>query len=1325
MARLPATPWLLFIASIFLFASLTSAPAQVSLPVPHSRVVQTVDDLHLTTLAGNTHPLARSEFDRGPLDDAAPLHRMVLVLKRSADQETALKQLIDQQQDKSSSNYLQWLTPESFGVAFGPSDRDLSAVTTWLASHGFANIQVNAARTFLEFTGNAGAVRTTFHTSMHRYDVHGQQHFANASDPEIPTALAPVIAGVASLNNFPRRAANRRLGNFRRDLTTNATTRLPDSAAAQTQANATLSQPSFTFGSESNTSYGVTPYDFATIYNVLPLWNQSTPIDGTGQTIAIVGETDINPADFVNFRKLFGLPLGNTATATGTQFLNVFYNGPNPGVTDDEAEADIDTQWSGAVAKGATIDYVVSQSTEIMQGTDLSAIYIVDHNLTPVMSYSYGECELFLGSAGNAFYNTLWQQAAAQGITVLVASGDSGSAGCDDAGANGATDGVAVNGLGSTPYNVAVGGTDFYMPNGGTAFWNSTNNSSTQASAKGYIPEAPWNQSCTNSVFATAGTFSGETPEQVCNNPAVISGDLTIVTGGGGGASACTQSNEISPASCTGGYGKPPWQTGSGVPADGSRDVPDVSLFASAGFFGAFYVICQQSGNPDGQPCSLTDFAGYGGTSVASPAFAGILSMVSQKTGSRMGNADYVLYSLANQQARSGIACNSATGTPAAGCIFNDVTTGTIAMPCVKGTPNCTVINSSDRYGVLSGFSSGTGYDLATGLGSVNAANLVNSWANSTFVSSTTTLALAPVTITHGGVTSAIVEVSSNSGTPTGGVSIGGLAASSPVVAGSLASGSYAASLGNLPGGSYSVQAHYVGDGVHAASDSNSITLLVTPEASTVSLQPLLYSTSSGGNTAISTAPYGSRLLLRANVNGLSGQGTATGNIVFADKSAPLAGGIFRLDSAASVEDQTALLAPGVHTISALYSGDNSFSASQSAPVALTITKAATISTFNASLLLLSANSTTVLTVQIVPQTAGYGVSPSGTVTVNSDSTVLASTTLSQASAGDTAILLTASQLSVGANPITVAYSGDSNYAGSVSAPIALTVTGSPAGSASTVSIAVSSTTAVQGTAVSITSTVGPVSPTPTGTAQLLIDGNLAGVQVLLSGPTVTLPLNTTTLQPGSHDVEVDYFGDSNHPASHSLPATLNVLPPAAGFTLSSSTAALTAAQGTTSSTVTFTATPMRGFQSTITFACTGGLPSGATCLFTPSSVAITSSAAATTTLTIALVASGGEIPDTQASTHPAVVSVGGGVTLAGLILLVIPRRYHGFTRLRRLLVVLVALSPFAFITGCGSGVTQSSTAGQSAITTGAYTVIVTASGGSATQATTVKLTVQ
>src|SRR5271163_2112765 len=206
----PTTVALLLAASALAFS-------QSTVPAPRSRVVQAVDDARITTLSGNTHPLARPEFDQGALADETPLRRMVLILQRSPEQESALQQLIDQQQDKTTSTYHQWLTPETFGAAFGPSDRDLSTVTTWLAGHGFSGIQVNAARTFVEFSGNSGMVRTAFRTSMHRYSVGGEQHFANASDPTIPVALAPVVAGVASLNNFPRRASSHKVGNFRHD----------------------------------------------------------------------------------------------------------------------------------------------------------------------------------------------------------------------------------------------------------------------------------------------------------------------------------------------------------------------------------------------------------------------------------------------------------------------------------------------------------------------------------------------------------------------------------------------------------------------------------------------------------------------------------------------------------------------------------------------------------------------------------------------------------------------------------------------------------------------------------------------------------------------------------------------------------------------------------------------------------------------------------------------------------------------------------------------------------------------------------------------------
>ncbi|MBB5339153.1 Ig-like domain repeat protein [Tunturiibacter gelidoferens] len=1414
-------------AILLLLADSASTFAQLSFPTPRSRILQPVEESRRTTLAGNTHPMARAEFDQGAMADAAPLRSMVLILQRGPEQEVELQRLLDQQQDRNSSTYHQWLTPESFGATFGPSDRDLSSITTWLSGHGFGDVRVNSGRTLIEFSGTAGMVRTAFRTNMHRYVIRGEQHFANASDPQIPLALAPVVSGIASLNDFGHRAASRRVGSFRHDAAANLTTRLPEQATSK-------GRPAFTIASGANTLYGVTPYDFATIYNVLPLWNASTPIDGTGQTIAIVGQTDINPADFVNFRKLFSLPLGNTATPTGTEYLNIIYNGPNPGVTADEGEADIDTQWSAAVAKGATIDYVVSEGTEVTQGTDLSAIYIIDNNLAPVMSYSYGQCELFLGSTGNAFYKALWQQAAAQGISVLIASGDSGAAGCDTADDTGASYGLGVNGLGSTPYNISVGGTDFYMPQGGTAFWNGINSSTTQASAKGYIPEVPWNESCTNTVFATSRFFSGQTTEQICNTGVALTDGLLSVVGGGGGASSCTQSNGSSPLSCKGYYSKPSWQMAAGVPSDGVRDIPDVSFFAGAGFFGVFYVVCQQSTNADGRPCNLAaptyDFAGYGGTSVATPAFAGILSLINQKTGSRQGNANYVLYNLASQQQKAGKICSAISGIPAAGCVFNDITTDTIAMPCLKGSPNCTVTNSADRYGVLSGYNSGAGYDFTTGLGSVNAANLVNNWTNANFTASSTTLTLSPSTIPHGSPVSAVVNVTSVAGTPTGNVSVNALTANGSVQTGTLHNGSYSAPLSSFPGGSYSVQAHYSGDGVYAPSDSNAVALTVSPEDSTTSLQPLLYNPANGAVTPVqsgSTYPYGGFFLIRAEVAGVSGQGLATGNIMLTDSGLALDGGIFRLNAASNTEDQTRSLSPGTHVLTTAYSGDASFNPSQSPPFAFTIVKTQTDSLLQTNAGYVSAGTTVTLTAQINAlgfATGGLGgfgaAAPGGTVTFTAGGLTLGNAVVAQnaypAFTTDSGLVnfsFPASQLSAGNNTITASYSGDINYQPSSSTPVGVYVTASSLGlsttalslssasivpgdsfvfsatvspnsplptgtvvflsdnqvvskplplSSGTVSassqvititpgshlitalysgdathqasvsapasftigaalpsiatISVSPATVEQGAAVTVATTISPASPIPGGVTQLLLDGNPYGQSVPLTSTTTILPLLTNTLQSGAHVLQVNYSGDKNHSASTSAAATLTVIAPTGTFTLSPLTSSTTMAEGKSSNAITLTVAPVGGFHSVIMFACTGGLPAGATCLFSPASITPTNSTPRTTVLTISSTALSSRTVEPSTS-HDLVPVL--GVACAGLIVFMVPgrgtRRWGAFA--------LLALSTLGVLSGCGSGGVDPNAA--KPLSTGSYAVTVRATGGSTIQTAAINLTIQ
>ena len=582
------------------------------------RVTAPVDDRLTVSRPGNLFPLARLEYDAGAVSPGHRMDRMMLVLQPDADQERALQALLAAQQDPQSPQYHQWLTPESFGKLFGISDHDLAEVTDWLHSHGFEVEPISSGRQTLAFSGTAAQVEAAFHTQIHTYIVNGETHYANSSDPEIPLALAAVINGVASLNDFHSMPLHQGL----QPLATPA--------------------PEFSQGS----THYMAPADFATIYDVAALYSSST--DGTGQSIAIVGRTNFPIADVSNFRSTFGLP-ANTPT--------IVLNGPNPGIvsSNEQTEAELDVEWSGAVAKNAAIQFVLSASTSSTDGALLSAQYIVNHNLAPVMSSSFGLCEAAMGTSGNQFWNSLWQQAAAQGISVFVASGDSGAAGCDSPSGTRAVSGAGVNGICSSPYSTCVGGTQFNDTSNPGAYW-STNNSASQGSALSYIPELAWN--------ASAGTPNG--------------GGLWA---SGGGASSI--------------YSKPTWQTGLGVPADGKRDVPDVSLNASV-YDG--YLFCLS-----GQMYLV------GGTSAATPSFAGLMAMVVQRAGARQGNANPTLYGLAANQWNGGAA------------VFHDITTGNNSVPGV------------------SGFSAGPGYDQATGLGSADAFLLVNHWSGVTPPTSPTT----------------------------------------------------------------------------------------------------------------------------------------------------------------------------------------------------------------------------------------------------------------------------------------------------------------------------------------------------------------------------------------------------------------------------------------------------------------------------------------------------------------------------------------------------------------------------------------------------------
>jgi subtilase family serine protease len=1060
-------------AFVFLF-SLMAAGQQAAI-VP-ARITQPVDLENLVTLRGNTHPLARPEFDQGAAPDSLPTERMLLVLQRSSEQEAALRKLLDGQQIKSSPNYHMWLTPEQFGQQFGPADADIQAVTDWLTSQGFQVSRVAAGRTVIEFSGTAGQVRQAFHTEIHKFVVNGEEHWANASDPQIPAALTPVVAGFASLNNFPKRPQAHRLGTFSKSKATGVV------------------RPLFTYPYENGYLFGLGPTDFATIYNVLPLWNASPAIDGTGQTIAIVGQTNINIQDVVDFRTMFGLPAQSPQTnplcqAQSQVPVNVCLNGPDPGIiyyTGDEGESDVDVEWAGAVAKGATIDLVVSESTEVTAGIDLSALYIIDNNLAPVMSESYGACEAYLGNAGNSFYSTVWEQGAAQGITILEAIGDSGSAGCDEYASTGvpaAQYGLMVDGFGSTPFNVAVGGTDFNDASNPQQFWNPNNNSTTQSSALSYIPEMTWNDTCARTGLLSNCVSAGT------DIPAGI--DLHA---GGGGPSNCVTSTSTA---CTGGYAKPSWQTGTGVPNDGVRDTPDVSLFAADGYIsGSFYVFCEMDANTGSgantSSCDLNapylDFQGSGGTSVSTQVFGAIMALVNQKTGQRQGNANYVLYPLAATAATKSEYC-AASASPPASCIFYDVQAGNNSVACEAGSPNCG--NTSSNYGILvnpnntaqPAWATSAGYDLATGLGSVNVENLVNNWTSVSFAPTTTTLAISPTTITHGQSVTLNVGVTSTSGTPTGDVSLVGGPNNSNlgityVTLG--ANGTVSEPTIFLPGGTYGVTARYAGDGIHGSSSSSPFQVTVNPESSQTFIQMGAYTTDcSGSVTYFTSVQYGYSVLcsggyypywLRVVVTNGSGnvcyntttsitayqcptgQVTVTNNGgAITDLGAPsdYSLGTYTLNSQGTAEDYFIQLPGGTDALSASYTPhpiapNNSYNSS-TGTATITVTQAATATSVAASTTTPTSGQSVTLTATV--STTSIGFAPSGTVAFYNGSNLISGTpTYTPANAPTsptnpfasyTATLTTSFTATA---TITAKYLGDTNYTTSTSAPITLTL---------------------------------------------------------------------------------------------------------------------------------------------------------------------------------------------------------------------------------------------------------------------------------------------
>jgi subtilase family serine protease len=540
------------------------------------RVPNSPDETQAVTLSGNVHSQARPEFDRGFVNAETRLDRMLLLLKASPAQQSELDALVEAQQNPASPLYHRWLTPAEYGARFGVSAQDMSRVRAWLAGHGFTVIEIPSGNRLVLFSGTAGQVFDTFHTEIHRYRVEGISHIANSLDPQIPVALAGVVSGVVSLSDFRRTSEikERAVLGAQQATATPGVTGLRGGFGAG---------PLYSAGS----THYLFPADFAAIYNLNPLYSAGT--SGNGSSIAIAGRSNINLSDVVAFRSLSGL-VAKTPT--------VILAGADPElVANDQDESTLDVEWAGAVAPAAAVSLVAAASTSTTDGVDLAAQYIVNHRTAPVVSVSYGSCEQDMGAAELAFYNSLWEQAASEGMSVFVSSGDAGAAGCSVGSAVRGSQ-TAVNGLCSSPYATCVGGTKFNEGSSPAQYWSSAN-SAGYGSALGYIPEEAWNESAVN---GGSGLWAS-----------------------GGGASVV--------------YPQPAWQAaviGAGA-ASGMRGVPDVAL-SSAGHDG--YMVYE-----NGAHWIIS------GTSAAAPVFAGLMALVVERTGGLgQGSANAELYSLVNAE---------------------------------------------------------------------------------------------------------------------------------------------------------------------------------------------------------------------------------------------------------------------------------------------------------------------------------------------------------------------------------------------------------------------------------------------------------------------------------------------------------------------------------------------------------------------------------------------------------------------------------------------------------------------------------------------------
>jgi uncharacterized protein (TIGR03437 family) len=1008
------------IATLFLIAGAVPMMAQPG------RIPGRIDASRRTMLRGQTHPRALPEFDQGPLDPSTRLSPLFFLLKRTPAQQAGIERLLADQQDASSPEYHNWLTPEQFGDRFGISQADMDKIVGWLSAAGFTIDYVARSRTAIGFSGTAEQVRNAFRAPIHRYLVDGRMHFGAASEPWAPEAIAPMIAMFGGLDDLPRSA------------------RKP--------------QPRPLYTNPSDGAHYLTPGDLATIYNINPLYQIG--ITGAGQTIAVVGASDIKMSDMQTARTTFGLPQNDAKVVVVPGYADPGFNGA-------ESEADLDLQMVGGIAPNATLIYVTS--TVFVY----SAEYAVDQNLAPIISMSFGTCASQVSSQPLQFadaYRALAQQANAQGITWVVSSGDTGAAGCDYGGPTLATKGLDVNIFAAVPEVTGVGGTTFNEGSGN--YWNSSN-SSTAVSARSYIPEKAWNST------ASMGKIWS--------------------TGGG----VCTY------------FTKPSWQTGPGVPNDNARDVPDIALAAagdhdgylvynegniaviggtsaSAPVFAGIVALLNQylvstgkqskpglgNINPNLYHLASTNPGVFHDVTVGDnivPCQSGTKDCTSGQFGYKTGPG-YDLatgwgsvdaYKLITNWSGSTVTATATTATANPTSIpATASTTLTATVKASGGTlsPAGTVTFSAGGTTLGSGSLSGSGGTSTTTLTvsgsqlSIGANSIAVAYGGATGFSAssgtvtvtvtaptggptTTTLTASPASIaaTASTVLTASVKASSGSTSPSGTVTFmrGNATLGTANLSGS--GGSATATLtvngSQLATGLNNLGATYAGSGGFGGSTgTTSVTVTVSATATTTTVSASPSSIASTGNTVIT-----------ATVNAAAGTSSPGGSVAFTLGGATLGSAALSGSggtSSASITVGGSQLASGNNTIAASYSGGSGFGASSGTVVVNVSASAAiagTTASATASPASITTNMTTVITATV--KASSGAASPSGQISFLLGKTSLGTAALAGSGGTATASLTVyGSRLSVGANTIGVSYGGGSGFNPS-SASVAVTVT--------------------------------------------------------------------------------------------------------------------------------------------------------------------------------------------------------------------------------------------------------------------------------------------